>query len=106
VTADQAFQTQANINSQAYDAFTNSAIQGYRSKLDALNTGGALVQQLMTKYNIDQETAQRELDRKLEEKIQTERNKIAKLSIKPSGGSGGGSGSSSGSGAPGWEIVG
>jgi hypothetical protein len=85
-------QTSANIASR--NSFADNAVKGFYSKIDSLNAGGSLLQTMMQKYGIDQETAQRILDRKSNERI-------AKAGLRARGGGGDGGGSTAG-----FEIVG
>jgi len=90
--ADQSLATLTGINNTNRDAFVKSAQAEYQSKLDAASTGGSVLNVMMQKYNIDRETAQKILDRKLAEKIAKMEDKTKRAAIQKAGSGGGGGG--------------
>lgn len=97
--ADQRLGVQSAANIAARNSFADNAAKSYYGQLDAINSGNSLLQTMMNKYGIDQETAQRILDRKSNERL-------TKMGIRArgGGGSGGGGGGSSDS-TGGFEII-
>lgn len=83
IGADQRLTAMANVNKAAGDQFMTGAMTEFQSKLDAASTGGNILQQLMTKYGIDQQTAQAKIDA-------ATRKYIANVAARRSGGGGGG----------------
>lgn len=108
--ADQRMATQASVNKTAYDAFMSNAQANYQSQLDAAAAGSNALQVLMSKYGLTQEAAQRELDRKMQEKIAKLNAETTKYVANKShsGGGGGGGGGDGGpifaGGAPGFNV--
>ena len=84
-----------NANATANQQFINQALGGYNAKLDAINSGSGILQQIMSQYNVDQATAQASLDRQQQYKIAKMDDATRRAAInKPTGGgSSGGSGS-------------
>lgn len=80
----------AAVNKAAYDSFIDTATKSFTSQLDTVNAGNNVLNTLMTKYGYSQEAAQRELDRRMQEKI-------ARIQKAPSG-NGGSSGGNQGGG--------
>jgi hypothetical protein len=79
--------TAAGVNKTAYDAFTDSALKGYQSQLDELNTGNALVETLMREFGLTEDAAIARLKIKTDAKLAREQIKAAE---RVSGSSGGG----------------
>lgn len=96
--ADQRMATQAGVNRSAYDAFVNSAVEGYRGQLDAMASGNDVLNTLINEYGLTREEALARLKIKSDEKI-------ARMATAARGGGGGGGGGGSNSGG-GFEIVG
>lgn len=67
--ADERLKTLSNVNTQAYSAFLEGATADFKSRLDAASTSGSVLKDLMNKYGISEEAAQRALDRKMQEKV-------------------------------------
>jgi hypothetical protein len=86
-SADAALATKVSTNNANRDSFINSALSQYKSQLDTAVTASGALQTLMTKYGIDQQTAQNLLKIKSDEKISK-----AQIAAKGSGGGGGGGG--------------
>lgn len=90
----------AGINKTAQDAFMQQAMGQFQSQLDAASAGGNILNVLMSKYGVDQQTAQEALNRKMQEKI-------ARISASRKSGGGGGDGGSDiiiGGEAPGFGV--
>lgn len=81
--ADQRLSTLAGVNATASDQFLKSAMAGYQSQLDAASTGGSILNTLMSKFGIDQQTAQNALNARTQKQI-------AQIRARQSGGGGGG----------------
>ena len=97
IAADSSAQTAQNLSKTVRDTYTNDAITQYESQLNAATTGSGVLQTLMEKYGLDQQTAQEILNRKSAEKIARETNRA-----RNAGSSGSGAPASSGGG---FEIV-
>jgi len=67
--ADQGLATYVDANTKANDQFLKGALGSYQSQLDAISTGGNIIQTLMTKYGIDEATAQAKLQARTQKEI-------------------------------------
>ena len=92
--ADQRMSAEAGVNKTAYDAFMTNAQANFQSQLDAAAAGSNALQVLMSRYGLTQEAAQRELDRKMQERIARLNASTSRYVANRahSGGSGGGGG--------------
>lgn len=77
--ADARLTAQVNANSAASNAFLQNAMAQYGAQLDAASTSGNIIQDLMTKYGIDQQTA-------IAKRDDATRRYIARMQSRRSGG--------------------
>jgi hypothetical protein len=107
IAADQSLATQAGVNKTAYDSFMEGAKGTFESQLQSAAAGSDVLKTLMTKYGLDQQSAQAILDRKMQEKIAKMQSDTTKYiaNKKTSGGSGSqDTGAIIGGDAPGFQI--
>jgi hypothetical protein len=108
IGADQSLATQAGVNKTAYDSFMEGAKGTFESQLQSAASASDALQTLMTKYGLDQQSAQAILDRKMNEKIAKMQSDTTKYVANKKGGGGRGGSQDTGpliaGAAPGFDV--